>query len=403
MDTRNELEQSLRNNASSLLPMLRERRREIDEARHLPQDIAEAMADFGFYRLVTPSELGGLGATPRLFCEVCEILGTASGAAGWCVFIGSTSQYLFGALPKPQLDLMLKNPNVITSGVFADSGTACYEERGGQAGFLINGHWRFGSGCQNAEWISGGIHELEDELEHELDHEVGIEGAPQNSKRPLSRVFFKPSEIEFVDNWHVSGLRGTGSCDYRAEDVWVPADRLSTSIDHTQWKTEPIYQFPRFGLLSIPCGAIALGMAQASIDEIIKLAKEKTPTGSRRPLAMRATLHRDIAIQEVALRAARELLYRTIDAAWVSAQTENEGLEGRRQLRTANIHAVTTAVGVIDRLYTIAGGTSIYETSCLQQHFRDIHVVSQHMMVAEPVMELAGRVLLELDESAPGL
>lgn len=385
------MEKSLRDNATSLLPMLKARRREIDEARHLPQDIAEAMADFGFYRLVTPTELGGLGMSPRLFCEVCEILGTASGAAGWCVFIGSTSQYLFGALPQPQLEAMLNNPNVITSGVFADSGTARYEERDGQAGYLIDGHWRFGSGCQNAEWISGGI------------HEVDVEGAPVNREQPLSRVFFKPDEIEFVDNWHVSGLRGTGSCDYRVEDVWVPDDRLSTSIEHTKWITEPIYQFPRFGLLSIPCGAIALGMAQASIDEIISLAKEKTPTGSRRTLAMRATLHRDIAIQEVALRAARELLYRTIDDAWVSAQSRSEELEQRRQLRTANIHAVTTAVGVIDRLYTIAGGSSIYETSCLQQHFRDIHVVSQHMMVAEPVMELAGRVLLELDDSAPGL
>ncbi len=391
MQTNIDLEQALLAKATSLLPMLSSRRREIDEARHLPQDIAEAMASFGFYRLVTPTALGGLGMSPRLFCEVCEILGSASGAAGWCVFIGATSQYLFGALPKPQLDAMLSNPNVITSGVFADSGTALYSERDGQAGYLINGHWRFGSGCQNAEWISGGI------------HEVDVDGAPVTREQPLSRVFFQPNEIEFVDNWHVSGLRGTGSCDYRVEGVWVPQARLSTSIEHTKWVTEPIYQFPRFGLLSIPCGAIALGMAQASIDEIITIAKEKTPTGSRRTLAMRPTLHRDIAIHEVALRAARELLYRTIDDAWALAQTESESLEERRQLRTANNHAVTTAVGVIDRLYTVAGGSSIYETSCLQQHFRDIHVVSQHMMVAEPVMELAGRVLLELDDSAPGL
>ena len=112
---------------------------------------------------------------------------------------------------------------------------------------------------------------------------------------------------------------------------------------------------------------------------------------------MRATLHRDLATQEVALRAARTLFYQTIDDAWVSAKHEAESLEQRRLLRTANIHAVTTAVGVIDKLYTVSGGSSIYETSCLQQHFRDVHVVSQHMMVQEPVMELAGRVMLGLD------
>jgi hypothetical protein len=54
-------------------------------------------------------------------------------------------------------------------------------------------------------------------------------------------------------------------------------------------------------------------------------------------------------------------------------------------------------------MYTIVGGTSVFETSCLQQHFRDVHVATQHMMVAEPVMELAGRVILGLDNEAPGL
>jgi hypothetical protein len=39
----------------------------------------------------------------------------------------------------------------------------------------------------------------------------------------------------------------------------------------------------------------------------------------------------------------------------------------------------------------------------LQQYFRDVHVASQHMMVGEPVMELAGRVLLGLDEEGLGL
>ena len=107
---------------------------------------------------------------------------------------------------------------------------------------------------------------------------------------------------------------------------------MSTSIEYTRWRGEHIYQFPRFGLLSIPAGAVALGMAQAAIDEILSLAQEKTPTGSRRTLAMRATLHRDLASQEVALRAARNLFYQTIDDAWTSAEHEAENLEQRRRL-----------------------------------------------------------------------
>ena len=60
---------------------------------------------------------------------------TGNGSTAWCVFIGATSQYLFGALPTSQLKKMLANPNVITSGVFADSGTA--EEKRGMGSPVI--------------------------------------------------------------------------------------------------------------------------------------------------------------------------------------------------------------------------------------------------------------------------
>ena len=72
-------------------------------------------------------------------------------------------------------------------------------------------------------------------------------------------------------------------------------------------------------------------------------------------------------------------------------------------MRSSTVLAVNTSIEVISQMYRLVGGTSIFETSCLQQHFRDVHVASQHMMVGQPVMELAGRVLLGLDDSAIGL
>jgi alkylation response protein AidB-like acyl-CoA dehydrogenase len=326
-----------------------------------------------------------------VLCQVCETLARGNGSAAWCVFIGSTSQYLIGALPQRQRDLMLADLNVITSGVFADSGTILPCEKDGEPGYLVNGHWRWGSGCRNAAWISGGVHEID------------ADGNASTRTPAITRAFFEPEEIQILDNWQVSGLRGTGSSDYVANDVWLPAERMATSIDATPFADEPIYRFPRFGLLAIPIGAIALGMARASIDEVLRVAQEKTPQGSRRTLAMRTALHRDVAVYDTELRAARTLFYADIDAAWQRAQTGPEDLHERRALRTANIHALTTSIRVIDRMYTAVGGTSVFEDSCLQQHFRDVHVASQHMMVGEPVMELAGRVLLGLDAEAPGL
>ena len=378
--------------AKMLLPELSERSGEIDSLRQLPQDLAETLASKGFYRICTPDQLGGLAQDPAILYEICETLAYANGSAAWCVFIGSTSQYLLGALAPVQQQRMTRNINVITSGVFADSGTAQFQERAGEAGYLINGHWRWGSGCHNAAWISGGIHEVDKHGE-----------AYQSTDSVLTRVFFQPEEIEILDNWHVSGLRGSGSSDYRAENVWVPAVRMASSIEQTELRHLPIYRYPKFALLSLPIGAITLGMARATIDEVIEIANQKTPQGARRTLAHRPALHREIGFADSKLAAARSYLYSLDREVWQHCQTEEPAVQQRQRLRAANVHAVNTSVEVIDKMYTMVGGTSVFETSCLQQHFRDVHVATQHMMVAEPVMELAGRVILGLDDVAPGL
>jgi len=384
-------EQALLTAAEKLQPELMRRSREIDQLRQLPQDLAGQLAELGFYRLVVPEELGGLGVSPEVFCKICETLAMANGSTGWCVFIGATSQYLFGALPTSQLERMLENPNVITSGVFADMGTVMFEMQNGQPGYRVNGHWRWGSGCRNAQWISGGV------------HEVDADGQRVTQGAALTRVFFKPEEIAIQDNWHVSGLRGSGSSDYIADNVWVSAERLSGNVEDTAQGNKPIYQFPKFALLGIPIGAICLGMAQASLTEVIRVSKEKTPQGSRRTLSSRPSLHIDLAEADTALSAARALFYQSIQAGWFAAQSAPGGLEDRRKMRTATVHAVNVSINVIDKMYSVMGGTSVFETSCLQQHFRDVHVASQHMMVGEPIMELAGRVMLGLDEEAIGL
>jgi len=377
--------------AASFGEELSRRSREIDELRQLPQDLADRLAAQGFYRLIVPPDLGGLGVSPATLCRVCETLARFNGSAAWCVFIGATSQYLFGAVAPSLREQLLADPDVITSGVFAPSGTAMAEPRNDEPGYRINGHWRWGSGCHNADWISGGV------------REVDADGEPVDAADPATRVFFRPGEIEILDNWHVSGLRGTGSSDYLARDVWVPAERVCGSVEHSAFADRPIYRFPRFALLGIPIGAICLGMARASFEEVLRAAKEKTPQGSRRTLAMRSALHKDMAVAEADLTAARGYFYRVIDDAWAHAQHADQTLEHRRAVRTANVHAVNTSIRVIDRMYTVMGGTSVFETSCLQQHFRDVHVASQHMMVAEPVLELSGRVMLGLDDDAPGL
>ena len=82
------------------------------------------------------------------------------------------------------------------------------------------------------------------------------------------------------------------------------------------------------------------------------------------------------------------------DARELARQGDGIPVDTRADLRLSNPHAVMTAATVIDSLYTLAGGSSVYLKSPLQRHFRDIHVATQHMMVNEATLELVGRIQL---------
>jgi len=376
--------------AEALVPELIERSNEIDHLRQLPQDLAEKMAAAGLYRMCAPTRVGGLNLGVRALCESVEALATGNGSAAWCAFISSSSHLNMAGATDTFRAAIEDQRGLILAGVFSSSGTAVATERDGVPGYVVNGHWRWGSGCHNARWISGAL--------TEIDHD----GEPV-ADSTLTRVFLHPDEIDILDNWHVSGLRGTGSSDFVAEDRWVPADRAIAGAAQRGFGEDPIFRFPLFGVLGSPTGAIAMGMAQACLDEVATIAQTKVPNSSRRTLAMRPQLHLDFARSQTELRAARALFYSSIDEVWSKALTGPAGLDDRVAVRTANSHAMATSVRVIDRMYSIAGGTSVYETSPLQRHFRDVHTASQHMMVADSVMELAGRVMLGIDTEGIGL
>jgi alkylation response protein AidB-like acyl-CoA dehydrogenase len=196
----------------------------------------------------------------------------------------------------------------------------------------------------------------------------------------------------------VSGLRGTGSHDIVIEDRVVPAARSVSLVTDRPRATGALYRFPVFGLLALGIAAVALGIARRALEELIALAAAKTPTGSRRRLAERAAVQADVAWAEATLGAGRAFLFDAIGQAWTCAVAGDAlTLAHRARLRLGATHAVTAAAAAVDRMYNAGGGTAIYATSPLQRCFRDVHVATQHVMVAPPTLELVGRVLLGVD------
>ena len=110
---------------------------------------------------------------------------------------------------------------------------------------------------------------------------------------------------------------------------------------------------------------------------------------------MRAKAQLDVSEAEALTRSARAYLKETVDAAWGCASGNGAiTVEHRRDIRLATTHAVRVAASAVDLMYTLGGGTSVYKTSPLQRHFRDVHVATQHMMVSDATYELTGRLFL---------
>ncbi len=362
--------------AAILADQFKPRAADFDRARKLDQDASDAMAEAGFYRLFVPEHLGGLEASPVVSAQIFERLAQGSAACGWVAFIAATSGSTLGSIPEETARAIFSHPNTMVAGVFAPSGQASVDA--GQV--TVNGRWQWGSGTQNADWVLGGCL---------------VDSGGETSSQHM--VLMPTSEIQFLDTWHVSGLQGTGSTDYEAVDLSLSDGHIVGYGGHRPPR-RPLFQFPQFTLLAIGIGAVALGIARAAIDELVQLAQSKRRINSTATLADRAHSHMEVARAEATLRSARAFYFQSIEAAWSVAQSGDKvSVDQRRDIRLATTHAVEASIKTVDAMYTLGGGSAVYADSPLQRHFRDVHMTSQHIMVAPSTLETVGRLYLGVE------
>ena len=370
--------------AESFQEEIRSRAADIEAARRLPEDLADRMADAGLFRLLVPTAYGGAQVHPREFFDSLMATARADGAVGWCQMIGATTGLLAASLPDEWSRAMYgDHPNCISTGVTAPMGRAIPEN----GGYRISGRWPFGSGSQISDWICGGCLIMENG-----EPRKDARGAPQSML-----AFFPAEEVTIHDTWYTSGLCGTGSHDIEVCDAYVPEGRCAV-LGGKPRVDAPLYRFPTIGLLALGVSAVALGIARQAVDAFVELATRKVPTGTTRTLAQRSGAQKDLARAKVLVGAARAYTYEAIDQAWAAAETQGRlGRDIKANLRLAATNNAWSAAEAVDLLYHAAGASAIYESSRLQRCFRDVHVATQHIMVAQPTFEVVGKVLLGID------
>jgi alkylation response protein AidB-like acyl-CoA dehydrogenase len=330
-------------------------------------------------RAGAPAALGALEASPATTLGGAERIARGDASAGWCVSIAATSSLLSAYLPDAGASEIFDDPATVAAGVWAPRGRATVVD----GGVRVSGRWSFCSGISHSQWLFAGC---------------VLDGSQAGAEGPILRVVALPTaELEILDTWHTSGLRGTGSHDALADDLFVPDRRVLSLLGAAPRIDAPLYRFPIFGFFALSIGAAALGNARGAIDDLSELAAGKTPEGSRRVLAERPATQAAVGEAEAALRAARALYYEAIEEAWAGSQQDGPVEESLRLgLRLAAPHAVRTYAEVARSMYDLGGGAAIYEDSPLQRRFRDAHTATAHFQVNPAIWELTGRVLLGL-------
>ncbi len=366
----------------ALLPEIAARAEEIEHTRYLPADLAQKLAEVGAMNLSKPAKMGGLELSPREFLEVIETISEADASTGWCVMIAVTSTLGAAYIPQGAATEIFGADDVITGGVFAPMGKA--EDKGDH--YILSGRWQWGSGSANCSWLGGGAMIFKDGELQKFGN-----GAPCHRM-----LFFPAKDAEFIDSWHVSGMKGTGSGDFSVADLKVPKDRSVSFVADIPRDSGALYKFPLFGLLALGVCSVALGNARAALEEIRTIAIYKKTAGGGRSMAQRAVIQVEIAKATAQLQAAFAFVESAIDDCWRQAKGES-GIspEARANLRLACAHATETSADICKVAYTLGGGAAVYSSNSLQRRFRDAHVATQHIATAPAVYELAGRMLLE--------
>jgi len=353
----------------------------IEDARRIPPALVRDIARAGLFRMLVPESVGGLEVDPASMLDVLEELARADGSAGWTVMIGATTGVIGAYLPEAAAREIFGNPESVSGGVFHPRGRALIAD----GGYRVSGRWPLASGCQHCAWLLGGCVILENGKPR-----LRADGSPE-----VRMTIFPAADVQIIDTWNVSGMRGTGSHDIAVEDLFVPHARSVWFSTDAPQRGGALYAFPVFGLLALGIAAVALGIARGAIEDFQAIAGKKVATGSRRPVAERSATQAQVARATALLGACRAYVHETVREVWDAARAgEPITLEQRARLRLAATQAVRDAAQTVDLMYEAGGASAIYADSPLQRRFRDVHVATQHVLVAAPTYELAGRILL---------
>ncbi|WP_305093988.1 3-hydroxy-9,10-secoandrosta-1,3,5(10)-triene-9,17-dione monooxygenase oxygenase subunit [Prescottella sp. R16] len=370
----------------ALLPELRGRARDTEDARQVAPETMRALTETGLFTLLQPHRYGGLEADPVDFYAAARRLASACGSTGWVASVlGVHPWHLALFDDRAQQDVWGEDPGTLLSSAYAPMGRAVASD----GGYFFSGRWSYSSGVAHVGWVLVGGFVVDDA------------GDPIDF-----RTFLIPARDYRVDDvWDTVGLRGTGSNDVVVEDAFVPEHRTLSFAATVQCRcpgkqinSSALYRLPFSAVFSTAIATPLVGMADGAYTAFVDQQAARRESNALRvpddPFmhAALAESARDIDLAWMQLRA-------NLDALRETAETgERIPLSLRIRTRRDQVGASGLAVAAIDRLFDFAGGAGLRSNAPLQRFWRDAHAGRAHV-INDPhqALTLSGRSALGYD------
>jgi 3-hydroxy-9,10-secoandrosta-1,3,5(10)-triene-9,17-dione monooxygenase len=380
----------------AVVDLVHDARRRADAAerdRKVPAETMASLRKAGLFRAFVPRVYGG---DERALSEVLDAMTDLAAGCPSTAWVGALcAMHNIAACwleKRGQDEIFADGPDVLVASSVAPMGALVPAD----GGFRLAGKWSFASGVEHASWIMLG---------------ATLKSESASAPPDYAFCFVRASEVALIDDWHVAGLRATGSKSLELKDVLVPRHRvvlLKTVQDGSApglaIHTQPFYRLPWYPVFICAFPAVGLGTAIAMLEGFREYIRSRVDSFSGAAFQTMAGPAARIAQAAAEIDAAR-LVFRRDVAALDRAAQENRPLrpgESERIMYDAPFVMDACSRAVV-QLFRGSGGKVLYDDNPLQRHFRDIHAMTQHVaMDLDRGGETYGRLLLQNCELALG-
>ncbi|MDB5685602.1 MAG: acyl-CoA dehydrogenase type 2 [Rhizorhabdus sp.] len=366
----------------ALLPAIASRTAQADRNRDLPAETVAEIKAAGLFRSLQPAAWGGMELDPRIVLDIQNMFAEVCASTAWIYGVLSVQAFVlarFGA--EAQADVWGADQDALVSSSFQPVGKVVPVD----GGFRLSGRFTFSSGSSHCGWALLG----------------GIVPPGDGRDKPEMRLFLVPrANYAIEDTWHVIGLRGTGSNDIIADNVFVPEHRTykpDSGLQTLQASSglPALYRLPWMHVFTSMISNLGVGAARGALATFVDVARTRasvTNAPSRENPAFLSAMARTLAeldmLDLVAKRNFGNLL------ACVEADAElplSEGLLYRSQL-TGSMRKIAS---LVDEMMLLLGARGIRSDAPLTRVWLDLSTARAHAG-NDPTMtlgQLAGEMI----------